>query len=146
MRSTSMSSSHPKSGNALPLRWRTCMASSTSTLPPFPVGRPWTPISYIWMTAKSSTNARSISPGPNLLSPIIPIARSTGIFLNICCNARSLAVSPVLRTPLRGVEALGQARGGRANGRSQQHLVTEDGLSPPCSCASSQLPSISLTR
>jgi hypothetical protein len=61
MPSMSMNLSHPKTGNDLPLRWRTCTASSTSMSLPFPGGAPLTHTSYAWMIARSSTSARSIN-------------------------------------------------------------------------------------
>jgi hypothetical protein len=68
MPSTSMNLSHPKSGNGLLLRWRTCTASSTSMSPPSPAGAPPIHISYAWMIARSSTSARSINLVNNLPS------------------------------------------------------------------------------
>lgn len=61
MLSMSMNLSHPKSENGLPLRWRTCTASSTSMSLPSPGGVPPTHTSYAWMIARSSTNARFIN-------------------------------------------------------------------------------------
>jgi hypothetical protein len=77
-RSTSMSLSRPKSENVLPLRWPTCMASSTCISARHPVERPWTHTSSAWTTARLSTSARSINRDPNPLTPVMPIARHMG--------------------------------------------------------------------
>jgi hypothetical protein len=75
--STSMNSLRPKSENGLPLRWATYTVSSTSMWLPFPVGKPSTHASCTWMTARSSTSARRISPGRSHSMPSRPVERSS---------------------------------------------------------------------
>jgi hypothetical protein len=71
-RLTSMTLSRRKSENGLPLRWATCMGSSTSMSRPSPAGTPWTRTGYTWTTARSSTNARSINLVNNLTQRLSP--------------------------------------------------------------------------
>ena len=66
MRSMWMSLLRPRSENVLPLRWPTCMASSTCMSPPLRAGRLLTCTSSTWTTARLSMSARNISPAPNL--------------------------------------------------------------------------------
>jgi hypothetical protein len=77
--STSMNSLHPKSENGLPLRWATYMVSSTSMWLPFPAGKLSTRANCTWMTARSSTSARRISPGHSHSSPSRPVERSSDL-------------------------------------------------------------------
>jgi hypothetical protein len=78
-RSTSMNSLHPKSENGLLLHWATYTVSSTSMWLPFPVGKPSTRANCTWMTARSSTSARRISPGRSHSIPSRPVERSSDL-------------------------------------------------------------------
>jgi hypothetical protein len=67
-----MSLSRPKSENGLPLRWATCMGSSTSMSQPSPVETPWTHANCTWTTVRSSTSAHSINLVNNPIQRLSP--------------------------------------------------------------------------
>jgi hypothetical protein len=143
MPSTSMTLSHPKSENGLPLRWATSMGSSTSMCAPSRAGTPRIRTSCTWMTARSSTSARNTSPALNPLTPDLPATQSAGFPENRVRHTRCLVVS-VLRSVAPAIaQSLGHTGGGGADGRSHWHRTAKESAPIICSFGRRELSSIS---
>jgi hypothetical protein len=138
-----MSSSRPKNRSILRWRWPTCIASSISMWPLFPVGQSWIGIRYAWTTVRSSTNACCSGSAPNCLIPPTLLHRYTDIRVVTLCHSMRLITGLLLRMALRGMEGFGQVGDGCVNEQSHQHRTSYKRSSLACSGAWRGLPSIS---